>query len=95
MPTTIPGQCLCGRITFSAEPASHKMDACHCLQCRKWSGGVLFAVVCSSLQINNEPELTAYQSSDWGERLFWSPLRQQFILAHAGPFYCGGDAPGL
>ena len=70
MPTTLPGQCLCGRITFSAEPASHKMDACHCLQCRKWSGGVLFAVVCSSLQINNEPELTAYQSSDWGERLF-------------------------
>ena len=31
---------------------------------------MLFAVVCSSLQINNESELTAYQSSDWGERLF-------------------------
>ena len=70
MPKTIPGQCLCGRITFSAQPITSEMDACHCTQCRKWSGGVLFAVVCSSVQINNGSELTAYQSSDWGERLF-------------------------
>ena len=70
MSTSIPGQCLCGRITFSAQPITSEMDACHCTQCRKWSGGVLFAVVCSSVQINNESELTAYQSSDWGERLF-------------------------
>ncbi len=70
MNQSIPGQCLCGKVTFSATPTNDAMDACHCSQCRKWSGGVLFAVVCSELDIANEDELGVYQSSDWGERVF-------------------------
>jgi len=64
------GKCLCGGVTFSAVPASDNMDACHCAKCRKWSGGVLFAVPCTELKVANEDLLGAYQSSDWGERLF-------------------------
>jgi hypothetical protein len=64
------GKCLCGTVKFSAVPSSNNMDACHCSTCRKWSGGVLFAVPCTDLQIENEAELGAYRSSDWGERLF-------------------------
>lgn len=64
------GKCLCGKVSFSAVPGGNKMDACHCNKCRKWSGGVLFAVPCEDLQIENEAELGAFRSSDWGERLF-------------------------
>lgn len=64
------GKCLCGAIAFTALPVSDQMDACHCSKCRKWSGGVLFAVPCSDLTIDNADALGVYQSSDWGERVF-------------------------
>lgn len=71
-PMTSPrsGKCLCGTITFTAIPVSDEMDACHCSKCRKWTGGVLFAIPCEGLTVNNTDALTAYQSSDWGERVF-------------------------
>ncbi|ETN92744.1 hypothetical protein U062_00623 [Gammaproteobacteria bacterium MOLA455] len=93
------GQCLCGAIKFTAQPASNNMDACHCTQCRKWSGGVLFAVPCTDLKINNESQLGAYQSSDWGERLFcktcgsnlfWRALDQSIQVVMSQAF----DEPG-
>jgi len=64
------GKCLCGRVKFTAIPESNKMDACHCNKCRKWSGGLIFAVPCVDLKIEDENEIKAFQSSDWGERLF-------------------------
>lgn len=70
MTTHQRGQCLCGKVTFTAVPGSTDTEACHCGSCRKWTGGVLFAVPCDQLQIDNEAELGAYRSSDWGERLF-------------------------
>lgn len=70
MSKALTGKCLCGSVTFSALAASEEMDVCHCSKCRKWSGGVLFAVPCAELHIDNEAALGVYQSSEWGERLF-------------------------
>lgn len=70
MESKMTGQCLCGKVRFSAIPKSDHMDACHCSMCRKWSGGVLFATTCVDLKIENEEELQAYRSSPWGERHF-------------------------
>ena len=70
MNSRMSGKCLCGAVRFSAVPESNKMDVCHCNKCRKWSGGVLFAVPCVELQIQNEDELRTYRSSEWGERVF-------------------------
>ena len=70
MTTSQQGQCLCGKVTFNAVPSSNHTEACHCSSCRKWTGGVLFSVVCDQLHINNEEELGTYRSSEWGERVF-------------------------
>jgi len=32
------GSCLCGAVTFEVEGLLDRNDACHCTQCRKWSG---------------------------------------------------------
>jgi hypothetical protein len=32
------GSCLCGAVTFEVTGSLDRNDACHCNQCRKWSG---------------------------------------------------------
>lgn len=65
------GRCLCGGVQFTVKAASGSFGACHCSMCRKWSGGVLFALdEVSDLQVKNEDNLSVYASSDWGERCF-------------------------
>ena len=70
MSEAMPGRCLCGTVTFSAVPEKVATGACHCSKCRKWSGGVLFGVECSELNVNNPDAVQGFQSSEWGERLF-------------------------
>ena len=72
MSKSMSGKCLCGKVEFTAVPSGDEMDACHCNKCRKWTGGVLFGVLCMELRIENEDELSVYRSSDWGERVFCS-----------------------
>lgn len=64
------GGCLCGAARFTATPATHEVDACHCSRCRKWSGGVYMAVPCEALSFENEGALGLFQSSEYGERGF-------------------------
>lgn len=66
------GQCLCGRVSISAQVSKHSVGACHCGICRKWSGGVFLAVAVDSATITGEEHMTIYPSSDWGERGFCS-----------------------
>lgn len=66
------GKCLCGAIEVSTTD-SHKIDVCHCRMCRRWGGGPLLAVHCSSgVAFSGELEPSVYQSSDWAERGFCS-----------------------
>ena len=70
MDGTRNGSCLCGACRFTAVPelGAH---ACHCGNCRKWSGGIFLSVHCgTSVLFNKDAPLTRYASSEWAERVF-------------------------
>jgi hypothetical protein len=70
MGDALSGSCLCGACRFTAVP-EHPAHACHCGNCRKWSGGVFLSVHCgTSVVFNDGAPLSQYASSDWAERLF-------------------------
>lgn len=79
------GSCLCGAVTFEIDGTLHPPDACHCGQCRKWSGHYWASadVHRSSLRIAGEERVAWYQSSEkvrrgfcatCGSSLFWDPI---------------------
>lgn len=68
----VSGRCLCGAVRFSAAAKDNEMGACHCGQCRRWTGGLLFyvSVLPETLKIEGAEHLGAYRSSAHGERCF-------------------------
>jgi len=65
------GQCLCGAVKFKATPKNTDVGVCHCAMCRRGTAGPYFAVDCGdTLQIEDEKNLTVYNSSEWAERAF-------------------------
>ena len=76
----LSGQCLCGAVTFRAECGT-EINACHCIQCQRWTGGGPYlSVQVRNLEISGEERVLAYHASEWGERgacgtcgstLFW------------------------
>jgi hypothetical protein len=70
MGRALNGSCLCGACRLTAVPV-HDAHACHCGNCRKWSGGVFLSVNCgTSVVFNDDAPLARYGSSDWAERVF-------------------------
>ena len=64
------GQCLCGAVKVSAVVGAD-LQACHCTQCQRWTGGGPYlAVPVSDLEVEGETRLSAYHASAWGERAF-------------------------
>jgi hypothetical protein len=96
MPRT--GNCLCGKVSFSAEPMP-TMQACHCGMCRKWSGGPFMAVPCNDAVF--EGPVTRYASSEGADRGFCPTCGSHlFYLAkalgvHAIPIGLFDDQTGL
>lgn len=96
MPRT--GKCLCGKVSFSAEPFP-TMQACHCSMCRKWSGGPFMAVPCKDAVF--EGPVTRYASSEGADRGFCPTCGTHlFYLAkalgiHAIPIGLFDDQTGL
>lgn len=70
VPKRYKGQCLCGAVRFDAVIAKPDMGACHCILCRRWSGGVFLSVECTAVDIVDPDAMGLYASSDWGERGF-------------------------
>ena len=65
------GSCLCGAVQVTAKSMSHKVGACHCGMCQKWTGGPLMAVDCGTdVSFKGEEHIKVYNSSDWAERGF-------------------------
>ncbi len=64
------GKCLCGAVRYTAKLENRNVSACHCGMCRQWSGGPLFAIFSSTMDIADKSSLGIYQSSDWAERAF-------------------------
>lgn len=62
------GQCLCGAVRFTGD-VSDEIQACHCQQCQRWTGGgPLYAVRVKNLELSGETAIHAYHHSDHGER---------------------------
>lgn len=96
MPRT--GKCLCGDVSFSAEPLP-TMQACHCTMCRKWGGGPFMSSPCRNAVFDGP--VTRYASSETCERAFCSTCGTHlFFLAegsdiHAIPIGLFDDQSGL
>lgn len=72
------GRCLCGAVTFTGRWGGDPLRACHCSQCRRWSGHVWAAAQAVDLMIGGQVKW--FRSSaeaergfcpDCGSSLFW------------------------
>lgn len=79
------GSCLCGMVTFEVEGDLSPVEACHCSQCRKWTGHILASteVSRSRLKIHHPDRVSWFQSSkkvrrgfcsQCGSSLFFDPI---------------------
>ena len=64
----LTGHCLCGAVRFRARSSDDVLRACHCGQCRRWSGHVWAAVGVRDLTV--EGPVRWFASSDAAERGF-------------------------
>jgi hypothetical protein len=91
------GSCLCGAVTFEVSGELPGPDACHCTQCRKWTGHFLTGtdVPRSALTVHGADNVTWFQSSEkarrgfcsrCGSSLFWDPLHKDWIGVSMGAF---------
>ena len=94
MPT---GRCLCGAISFEVEGELAGPDACHCSNCRRWSGHVWAStdVPRDRVTIQGEDGIGWYQSSEkvrrgfcsrCGSVLFFDPPARDWIGIAMGAF---------
>ena len=65
------GGCLCGAVRFTCTVPEGAIQACHCVQCQKWTGGgPLMSVRIADLALEGEDSISTYRASEWGERAF-------------------------
>jgi len=89
------GSCLCGAVTFEAQEPLRPVIACHCTQCRKFSGHFWAAtsVPMNRFHLTRSDALRWFRSSDTAERgfcgicsasLFWKPTGEDLMSIAAG-----------
>jgi hypothetical protein len=67
----VEGRCLCGTVTMTVAKTGDELTACHCEMCRRWGGGPLLVMNCSSeVKIEGEEAVGVFDSSPWAERGF-------------------------
>lgn len=82
------GSCLCGAVSFEVTGCLPPPDACHCSQCRKWTGhfGAGTDVPRAALTIHGEDNVTWFHSSKkvrrgfcstCGSSLFFDPMDRE------------------
>ncbi len=64
------GQCMCGAVTITAEPAREALTACHCDMCRRWSTSMFMGLEAKEGSVEIEGPVRVFQSSEWAERAF-------------------------
>lgn len=91
------GSCLCGAVSFEVTGALPGPDACHCSQCRRWSGHHWAStdVPKAALVVHGADQVRWYASSEkvrrgfcgtCGSVLFWDPIRRDTIGVAMGAF---------
>jgi len=64
----IEGHCLCGAVRLRVDDADHRVGACHCRMCQRWSGGLFLCFDAKTVEV--EGAVARYQSSPFAERAF-------------------------
>ena len=71
------GQCLCGAVTFTAV-VGDTIQACHCVQCQRWTGGgPYFAVAIDNLEMPGAESMRDHHASErtvcgtCGSTIYW------------------------
>ena len=72
MSAAMTGHCLCGAVTVTLDNPKSEVEICQCAMCRRWGGAFYAAFTGEDFTIGGEESITAYASSDWGERAFCS-----------------------
>jgi hypothetical protein len=91
------GSCLCGAVRIEVRGDLPGPDACHCSQCRRWSGHVWAStdVRRENLTVTGEEHLKWFQSSPKARRgfcgtcgsvLFWDPPGRASVAVAMGAF---------
>lgn len=89
----ITGACLCGAVRFSAKAGDEAPMACHCEQCRRWSGHYWVGMDAHGLTVQDETHLRWYRSSEFAQRgfcaqcgssLFWRHDDRNYLDVSAG-----------
>lgn len=96
--TKLDGKCLCGGVSFEVAAPTH-LDSCHCIDCRRWSGGPNISLDFSEVAFTNDKTLSWYQNSDWAERGFCnkcgSSLFYRLVEDHSKMSVCAGAVEGI
>ena len=68
------GRCLCGAVQVSIRNLKGTMGACHCENCRRWTGSALLAITVppADIAVVGSDRVATYRSSDWATRSFCS-----------------------
>lgn len=97
MTAKIMGRCMCGAVAYEAMRMSHRIDACHCEQCRRWSGHYWASVNArfSELKfLKGEERVCWFESSELVRRGFCGACGSTlFWHSHRHPDY--GDLVGI
>ena len=69
---THQGSCLCGAVTFKINKRIEHAGACHCINCRRWSGGIYVSVEVGpdEIIVEGAENIGVFKSSEWAQRAF-------------------------
>jgi hypothetical protein len=82
------GHCLCGAVSFEADPGAAKAHACHCGMCRRWAGGPVLSVAVApeAIRFAEGAPIATRASSAWAERAWCANCGSNlFYRLTAGP----------
>ena len=88
----VSGRCLCGAVRFSGRVDAPDVTACHCGQCRRWSGHVWASFHLEDARIEGDAlrwfassaEAERGFCSECGSSLFWRPPGRAAISVSPG-----------
>ncbi len=94
-PVRARGGCLCGKVTYQVRGPMRPIVACHCTECRRFTGGLWHATAAwrDDLEIRDGGTLKWYWTSgrlrrgfcgDCGAGLFADPNDRDFVSITAG-----------
>jgi hypothetical protein len=66
--TRVHGACLCGAVSLSLIPKQGELHACHCSQCRQWTGSAFVEIDAAKGTLKYNDPVKSYTSSDSAER---------------------------